>query len=60
MLLIQMIIIQVVTFAALVLVLRKIMYSTSFMETRRLQKLNQENTQKAMELAKRIEESERL
>ena len=59
MLIIQLIIIQMITFAALVFVLRKIMYSTSLGETKRLQKLNQENAKKAQELANKIEEAER-
>ena len=59
MLIIQMIIIQVITFAALVFVLRKIMYSASFGETKRLQQLNQENAKKAQELVNKIEEAEK-
>lgn len=58
MLIIQLIIIQVITFVALVLVLRKIMYSASFMETKRLQQLSQENEKRTRELAKKIEEAE--
>lgn len=58
MLIIQLIIIQVITFAALVVVLRKIMYSASFMETKRLQQLSQENEKRTRELAKKIEEAE--
>lgn len=53
----QLIIIQVITFVALVFVLRKIMYSSSYMETRRLQMLNQENAKKAEELQLKIEEA---
>ena len=59
MLIIQLIIIQVMTFAALVFVLRKIMYSASFGETKRLQQLNQENAKKTQELANKIEEAEK-
>jgi F0F1-type ATP synthase delta subunit len=59
MLLIQLVAIQVLTFAALVLVLRTIMYSASRAETKRLQRLNRENSEKATELASKIEEAER-
>ena len=57
MLITQLIIIQVITFMALVFVLRKIMYSASFMETKRLQQLSQENERRTRELAKKIEEA---
>ncbi len=59
MFIIQLIIIQVMTFLALVFILRKIMYSASLNETKRLQKLNQENAKKAEELTKKMEETER-
>ena len=59
MFIIQLIIIQIITFLALVFVLRKIMYSASFNETKRLQKLNQENVEKAEELARKMEDTER-
>ena len=58
MFIIQLILIQVFTFGALVFVLRKIMYSASYLETRRLQQLNNENTLKAQELAVKIEEAQ--
>ncbi|MFQ5680981.1 MAG: F0F1 ATP synthase subunit delta [Candidatus Omnitrophota bacterium] len=54
---IQLIIIQMLTFGALVFVLRKIMYSASFRETKRLQQLNRENTARAKELAEKIEDA---
>lgn len=59
MLIIQLIVLQVVTFTALILVLRKILYSASFNETKRLQQLNQENVKKAKELAAKIIEAEK-
>jgi len=59
MLIIQLIIIQVLTFAALVFVLYKIMYSASFAETKRLQQLSRENAEKARELAAKMEEAEK-
>jgi len=57
MFILQLIIIQVITFGALVFVLRKIMYSSSYLETRRLQLMNQENAKKASELQAKIEEA---
>ena len=48
---IQLIIIQIITFAGLVFILRKIMITSSYGETQRLQELNKENTAKAQELA---------
>jgi F-type H+-transporting ATPase subunit b len=59
MLIMQLIVIQVVTFIALVFVMRKIMYSASMNETRRLQVLNEENSKKAQELALKIEDAQR-
>ena len=59
MFIIQLIIIQVITFVALVFVLRKIMYSASFTETKRLQQLNQENAKRAQELSAKMEEAEK-
>jgi len=59
MLIIQLIIIQIITFLALVFVLRKIMYSASFMETKRLQQLSEENSKKAQELAAKLEDAQR-
>ena len=57
MLIIQLIIIQIATFVALVFVMRKIMYSASMNETKRLQVLNEENSKKAQELALKIEDA---
>ena len=59
MFIIQLIIIQVITFVALVFVLRKIMYSASFTETKRLQQLNRENAKRAQELSAKMEEAEK-
>lgn len=53
------IIVQMVAFIALVLVLRKVMISSSFAETKRLQQLNAENLKKARELEEKIEETEK-
>lgn len=58
-LLLKMIGIQVVTFIAIVLVLRRIMYSSSVGETKRLQQLGEENAKRAQELTKRIQEAEK-
>lgn len=58
MLLIQLIIIQFVTFLALVFILRKIMISSSFSETKRLQALNEQNVRRAQELEEKIEAAE--
>ncbi len=57
MLIVQLVIIQIFTFVALVFVLRKIMYSASYLETKRLQQLNEENSKKSQELAAKIEEA---
>ena len=54
----QAIILQVIFFFGLVLVLRKVLISSSFAETKRLQGLNEENTQKAQELAGKISDAE--
>ncbi|OIO79692.1 MAG: hypothetical protein AUJ89_04470 [Candidatus Omnitrophica bacterium CG1_02_43_210] len=59
MFIIQLILIQAATFAALVFILRKIMYFASYVETKRLQQLNQENSEKAKELAVKTEEAEK-
>lgn len=53
------IIINLVTFVALALVLRKIIFSSSYDETKRLQQLNIENTKKANELDEKIEDAEK-
>lgn len=55
---IQLIIIQAVTFIMIVFVLRKMLYSASVRETKRLQQLNQENAKKLQEMAGKIEEAE--
>jgi ATP synthase F1 delta subunit len=55
----QIVLIHFITFIAIVFVLRKIMYSASFTEAKRLQQLNQENAKKAQELANRIEEAQK-
>ncbi|OGX36806.1 MAG: hypothetical protein A3C36_01885 [Omnitrophica WOR_2 bacterium RIFCSPHIGHO2_02_FULL_52_10] len=54
----QLIIVQVITFIGLVLVLRKILITSSFKETRRLQQLNEENALKARELAGKIADAD--
>src|SRR3989338_4672581 len=59
MLLIVFIAINLVTFLAMVLVFRKVMISSSYDETRRLQQQNLENSQKAVELEQKIEEAEK-
>lgn len=48
---------QVVTFIGLVFLLRKMVLSSSSNEIKRLQRLNQENEEKARELAQRVEEA---
>ena len=53
------IIINLVTFLAMVLVFRKVMISSSYDETKRLQQQNLENSQKAVELEQKIEEAEK-
>lgn len=59
MFIIQLIIIQIITFAALVFALRKIMYSASYMETKRLEQLNAENVKKVQELTMKINEADK-
>ncbi len=59
MFIIKLVIIQAVAFIGLVLVLRKIMYSASFEETKRLQQLSLENSKRAQELAAKIEGAEK-
>lgn len=54
----QLIIVQVITFIGLVLVLRKILITSSYKETSRLQRLNEENAQKARDLASKIAEAD--
>ncbi len=54
----QAIILQVIFFIGLVLVLRKILISSSFNETKRLQNLNEENSRKAQELNAKIADAE--
>ncbi len=58
MFIIQLILIQIITFATLVFFLRKIMITSSFSETQRLQHLNQENKKKAQELAKKVDDAQ--
>ncbi len=57
--LIVFIIINLVTFLAMVLVFRRVMISSSYDETKRLQQQNLENAQKAVELEQKIEEAEK-
>lgn len=57
--LIVFIIINLVTFLAMVFVFRKVMISSSYDETRRLQQQNLENSRKAVELEQKIEEAEK-
>ncbi len=54
----QAIFFQVLFFIGLVLVLRKVLLSSSYNETRRLQQLNEENSRKAQELAAKIADAE--
>ena len=54
----QLIIVQIITFIGLVLVLRKILITSSFKETRRLQQLNEENAQKSRDLAGKIADAD--
>ena len=49
---------QILFFIGLVLVLRKILLSSSYNETKRLQQLNEENSNKAQELAAKITDAE--
>jgi len=58
-LIVQLIIVQIITFAGLVLVLRKILLSSSVNETRRLQDINASNALKAQELARQMEDAEK-
>ncbi|MCK5180850.1 MAG: F0F1 ATP synthase subunit delta [Candidatus Omnitrophica bacterium] len=54
----QAIFLQVLFFFGLVLVLRKILISSSYNETKRLQQLNEENSNKSQELAAKIADAE--
>jgi F-type H+-transporting ATPase subunit b len=54
----QIIIVQVIAFTGLVLVLRKILISSSYKEINRLQQLNEENAEKSKELARKILDAE--
>jgi len=58
MLIVQLIIIQVVTFVVLVFVLRKLLFAEANTEVKRLQNLNEENEKKAEELKKKAEARE--
>ena len=53
------IIINLTTFLAMVLVFRRVMISSSYDETKRLQQQNLENAHKAVELEQKIEEAEK-
>ncbi|MCQ9207742.1 MAG: F0F1 ATP synthase subunit delta [Omnitrophica bacterium] len=52
--LLQMVIIQVITFFAIVLVLRKLLYAETAREAKRLRALKEENAQKERELTEKI------
>ena len=54
----QLIIIQVVTFFAIVLVLRKLLYAETAREAKRLRRLKEENAEKEKELRQKIEEAD--
>lgn len=54
----QVIFVQIIFFFGLVFVLRKILLASSYNETRRLQQLNEENAQKAQELAAKIADAD--
>lgn len=54
----QLIFVQVLAFVGLVLVLRKILISSSYKEINRLQQLNEENTEKSKELTRKILDAE--
>lgn len=54
----QVIAVQIFFFIGLVLVLRKILISSSYNETKRLQQLSEENAQKTRELAAKISDAE--
>jgi len=58
MLLIQLIILQIITFTALVLVLKKLLYAETASQVKRLQNLNAENERIAEDLRKKIEQAE--
>ena len=60
MFLIQLVVIQVVTFIALVLVLVKIMHSASFTEIKRMRRLSEQNAQKLQELNDKMIEAEKM
>lgn len=57
--LIVFIIINLATFLAMVFVFRRVMLTSSYDETKRLQQQNLENAQKAVELEQKIEEAEK-
>lgn len=56
----QLIIIQVVTFLAIVFVLRRLLYAETAKEARRLKMLKEENTQKQRELQEKIDAAEKV
>jgi F0F1-type ATP synthase membrane subunit b/b' len=53
-----MVLVQIITFVGLAMVLHRFLMVTSLGETKRLQQLNEENAQKARELADRITDAE--
>jgi len=57
MFIIQLIIIQVIIFAGLVFFLRKVMITSSYSQTQRLQQLNQENRKQAQELERQVSDA---
>jgi len=54
----QLILVQVIAFIGVVLVMRKILISSSYKEINRLQQLNEENAEKSKELARKILDAE--
>ena len=56
--LVQMVVIQVITFFAIVLVLRKLLYAETATEAKRLRALKEENARKEKELTEKIETAE--
>lgn len=56
--LLQMVIIQVITFFAIVLVLRKLLYAETALEAKRLRALKEENARKEKELTEKITTAE--
>ena len=52
------VIVQIITFIVITLVMRKVLISSSYKETHRLQQLNDDNLQKSKELAEKILDAE--